>query len=97
MSIQPIKFGKNLRGSTVEVIKKVNELVEALNIDPADIEQLKSDVSNLKTTVNSHATSISENTNSLNNIKKTQNTHTTDIDKIKVTLYTPLSAEDAEA
>ena len=96
MAIKPIEFGKNLRPSTVEAIKKINELVTGLNsVDTNAISKLVTDVNNLQTTVASHTTSINSNTTSLNNVKKTQETHTTDIDKIKVTLYTPLSAEDS--
>lgn len=95
MAIKPIEFGKNLRPSTVEAIKKINELVTSLNsIDANAINKLVTDVKNLQTTVESHTTSINNNTMSLATVKKTQEAHTTDIDKIKVTLYTPLSAED---
>lgn len=95
MAIKPIEFGKNLRLSTVDAIKKINELVTSLNnIDASAISKLVTDVKNLQTTVASHTTNIDSNTKNLDAVKKTQEAHTTDIDKIKVTLYTPLSAED---
>lgn len=96
MAIKPIEFGKNLRSSTVDAIKKINELVTTINgIDASAIGKLSTDVKNLQTTVASHTTSIDNNTKSLDTVKKTQEAHTADIDKIKVTLYTPLSAEDS--
>lgn len=95
MAIKPIEFGKNLRPSTVEAIKKINELVTSLNnIDASAISKLVTDVKNLQTTVASHTTSINSNAKTIDTVKKTQEAHTTDIDKIKVTLYTPLSSED---
>lgn len=45
MAIQSIVFGKNLRPSTVEAIKKINELVTAVNaIGAESIGQIKTDV-----------------------------------------------------
>lgn len=96
MAIKPIEFGKNLRPSTVEAIKKINELVTSVNnIDVSAIKKLVTDLNNLQATVASHTASINSNTAGLNAVKNTQASHTTDIDKIKVTLYTPLSAEDS--
>lgn len=95
MAVTPIKFGKNLRPSTVEAIKKINELVTAVNAVNVDaIKQMQTDVNNIKNTVKEHTNSISTNTTEIGKIKETQASHTQDIDKIKVTLYTPLSAED---
>ncbi|UWG73831.1 MAG: hypothetical protein [Bacteriophage sp.] len=71
-AIETIKFGKNLRPTTVEAVNKINELVTAVNqFNSTGINTLKTDVDELK---------------------KTTSTHATDIDKIKVTLYTPLVA-----
>lgn len=96
MAVTPIEFGKNLRPSTVEAIKKINELVTAVNAVNVDaINQMQTDVNNIKNTVKEHTSSIGANTTDIGEIKKTQTSHTQDIDKIKVTLYTPLSAEDA--
>lgn len=94
-AIETIKFGKNLRPTTVEGINKINEIVAAVNkLDAAAISALQTDVKNLKTTVNSHASQISKAGSDIEALKKTTASHTTDIDKIKLTLYTPLAAED---
>ncbi len=92
MAIQSIEFGKNLRPSTVEAINKINELVTAVNaIGAESIGQIKTDVNNLKTTVQSQTNDISKLKTDTGSLKTTTDTHTTDIDKIKVTLYTPLT------
>lgn len=95
MAIGEIEFGKKLRPSTVEAIKKINELVQAVNLlDPTEINTLQTTVNNLKSTVGTHTSQIGSANSSINDLKKTTSTHTTDIDKIKVTLYTPLAAAD---
>lgn len=95
-AITTIEFGKKLRPSTIEAIKKINELVNAVNLlDPTEIDKLQTDVNNLKSTVNTHTSQINKADSSIADLKKTASTHTTDIDKIKVTLYTPLAADEA--
>lgn len=91
-SIDPILFGKELRPSTVSAMSKINELVKAVNdLDPASIASLKTDVATIKgnvTTLQSQMvtanSNISENANGIADLD-------TDMQKIKVTLYTPLS------
>lgn len=91
-NIEPVAFGANLRPSTVTLIKKVNELVTAVNnVDPASLDSLKETVGTLSTnvtTLQSQMTTannnIDQNTSDIADIK-------TDMDKVKVTLYTPLT------
>lgn len=95
MAIQSIKFGKNLRPSTVEAIKKINEIITAVNeIGAESIKQIQNDVNNLKTTVQSQTNDISKLKTDTGGLKTTTDTHTTEIDKIKITLYTPLTDGD---
>lgn len=95
--IATIKFGKNLRPTTVESVNKINELVAAVNkLDPAAITALQTEVSNLKSTVESHATQIKTANSNITNLKTTTDNHTADIDKIKVTLYTPLATDESK-
>lgn len=94
-TIEAIAFGKNLRPSTVECINKINEIVTAVNaLSPDSIETLKSDVTNLKSQMQNANSDIT----ALQSWKSTTNTtiqdHTDDIDKIKITLYTPLTQND---
>ena len=94
-TIETIKFGKNLRPSTVESINKINELVTAVNqLDSAGVDTLQTDVTNLKTTVATHTSQIDTANSNISELKKTTSAHTTDIDKIKVTLYTPLAEDE---
>lgn len=95
--IATIKFGKNLRPTTVESVNKINELIAAVNkINPDAITSLQTDISNLKSTVSSHTTQIQTANSNITDLKTTTGTHTKDIDKIKVTLYTPLATDDSK-
>lgn len=95
--ITTIEFGKNLRPSTVEAIKKINEVITALNkVDSSAIDTLKSQVGNLQSSITKLTSDVTTANDNITTLQSTTQSHTTDIDKIKVTLYTPLSAEDAE-
>lgn len=97
MAIAALEFGKTLRPSTVELINKMNETIAAVNaLNPAAVEQLTQDVAALKTTTSGLTTKVTTNTNSIATLTQTQTSHTQDIDKMKVTLYTPLASPDTD-
>lgn len=97
MAIAALEFGKTLRPSTVELINKMNETIAAVNaLNPAAVEQLTNDVASLKTTTNGLTTKVTTNTNNIVALTQTQTSHTQDIDKMKVTLYTPLASPDTD-
>lgn len=97
MAIAALEFGKTLRPSTVELINKMNETIAAVNaLNPAAVEQLTTDVAALKTTTSGLTTKVTTNTNSIATLTQTQTSHTQDIDKMKVTLYTPLASPDTD-
>lgn len=97
MAIAALKFGKTLRPSTVELINKMNETITAVNaLNPAAVEQLTQDVATLKTTTSDLTTKVTTNTNSITALTQTQTSHMQDIDKMKVTLYTPLASPDTD-
>lgn len=97
MAITALKFGKTLRPSTVELINKMNETIAAVNaLNPAAVEQLTQDVAALKTTTNGLTTKVTTNTDNITALTQTQTSHTQDIDKMKVTLYTPLASPDTD-
>lgn len=97
MAISELKFGKTLRPSTVELINKMNETIAAVNaLNPAAVEQLTQDVASLKTTTSDLTTKVTTNTSSIATLTQTQTSHTQDIDKMKVTLYTPLASPDTD-
>lgn len=92
MAITALEFGKTLRPSTVELINKMNETIAAVNaLNPAAVEQLTQDVATLKTTTSGLTTKVTTNTNNIATLTQTQ-----DIDKMKVTLYTPLASPDTD-
>lgn len=94
-TIDPVAFGENLRPSTVKTMKKVNEVVDAINnLDPASVATLKSDVATLKDNV---GTLQSQMVTANANIAKNANdiaSQATDIASIKVTLFTPIRADE---
>lgn len=97
MAIATLEFGKTLRPSTVELINKMNETIAAVNaLNPAAVERLTQDVATLKTTTSDLTTKVTTNTNSIATLTQTQTSHTQDIDKMKVTLYTPLASPDTD-
>lgn len=97
MTIAALEFGKTLRPSTVELINKMNETIAAVNaLNPAAVEQLTQDVATLKTTTSGLTTKVTTNTNNITTLTQTQTLHTQDIDKMKVTLYTPLANPDTD-
>lgn len=97
MTISLIEFGQNLRPTTVSVVKKVNEVIGAVNaLNPSSISQLTKDVESLKTSTAATDRKVAANEASITKLQTTQAQHTTDIDKVKVTLYTPLSESDTE-
>lgn len=90
-AIEAIKFGKNLRPTTVEAVNKINELVTAVNqFNSTEINTLQTDVNKLKTTVAANTSKINTANSNIDKLNQTTSAHATDIDKIKVTLYTPL-------
>lgn len=97
MAIAQIEFGKNLRPTTVDLVKKVNETITAVNgLNPTEIEQLITDVNTLKQSTSETDKKVQENKTNIASLQATQQKHTTDIDKMKVTLYTPLSETDTD-
>lgn len=97
MAIAALEFGKTLRPSTVELINKMNETIAAVNeLNPAAVEQLTQEVATLKTTTSGLTTKVTTNTEDIATLTQTQTSHTQDIDKMKVTLYTPLASPDTD-
>lgn len=97
MAVTPIEFGKTLRPTTVELVKKLNETIDAVNaLNPDSVTQLAEDVKTLKQTASDLTGKVSANTSSITTLTQTQELHTEDIDKMKVTLYTPLQSTDTD-
>lgn len=66
--IEAVTYGKELRESVEEVMKKLDQVISTVNgINVPDVSKLTSDVATLKT----------------------------DMDKVKVTLYTPVTKSES--
>lgn len=95
--IATIEFGKSLRPTTVESVNKINELIAVVNkLDPNAITSLETKVSDLKSTVDSHTAQIQTANSDINDLNTATDKHNTDIEKIKVTLYTPLATDESK-
>lgn len=97
MTVTPIEFGKTLRPTTVELVNKLNETITAVNaLNPSSVNQLSRDVATLKETTSDLSGKVTKNTGDITSLTQTQESHTEDIDKMKVTLYTPLQSTDTD-
>jgi hypothetical protein len=66
--IEAVTYGKELRESVEECMKKLDQVITTINgLDIPDVSQLTSDVATLKT----------------------------DMDKVKITLYTPVTESES--
>ena len=67
-NIEAVTYGKELRESVEECMKKLDQVISTVNgINVSDVSQLTSDVATLKT----------------------------DMDKVKITLYTPVTKSES--
>lgn len=97
MAVTALEFGKTLRPTTVELVTKLNETIAAVNaLNPAAVTQLSKDVAALQATTTDLTEKVTTNTGSIATLTRTQTSHTQDIDKMKVTLYTPLANTDTD-
>ena len=91
MAIDKITFGKNLRPSTVEVMNKVNEVIDALNnTDTSEIDQMKQDIQQNTTSINNLSSQIT----SLQDLEPRVKQNEQDLENVKITLYTPLESTE---
>lgn len=97
MTVTKLEFGKALRPTTVELVKKLNETITAVNaLNPNVVTQLSQEVNTLKATASNLSSKVTKNTGDIATLTQTQESHTEDIDKMKVTLYTPLQSTDTD-
>lgn len=97
MAVTELEFGKTLRPTTVELVTKLNETIAAVNaLNPAAVTQLSKDVATLQEAANDLTKKVATNAGSITTLTQTQALHTRDIDKMKVTLYTPLATPDTD-
>ena len=67
-NIEAVTYGKELRGSVEECMKKLDQVISTINgVNVPDVSQLTADVATLKT----------------------------DMDKVKITLYSPVTKSES--
>lgn len=93
MAITPMNKQKAVRGSLIDAVDKINEIITAVNaLDPSSITQMQSDIAALQssdTTINGRIDGLATRMTANETLDTTQQS---DIDSIKITLYTPLSS-----
>lgn len=95
MPIEEIKFGKNLRPSTVDVMNKVNEIINSLNNSSGDeFEELSQRVDSLEQGQQNIATQVMNLNNNYNDLEPRVTQNESDLTDVKITLYTPLSSDE---
>lgn len=91
MAIDKLSFGKNLRPSTVDVMNKVNEIIDTVNSsDLSELDTVKQDIEQLKTTDNN----LSQQIENLNKLEPRVSQNESDLENVKITLYTPLESTE---
>lgn len=93
MAIEPMGKDKVMRPSLIDAVDKINEIAAAVNLlDPAEIDAIETRVSTLETSTSGLSTRVDNLNTSVTQLQTTQTSQQSDIDNIKITLYTPLSA-----
>lgn len=93
MAITPMNKAKAMRGSLIDAVDKINEIITAVNtIDVSAIQQMQSDISALQTSDTNINSRIDGAITRIAACETTDTSQQSDIDNIKITLYTPLSS-----
>lgn len=93
MAISPMSKAKAMRGSLIDAVDKINEIITAVNtIDVSAIQQMQSDISALQTSDTNINGRIDGAITRIAACETTDTSQQSDIDNIKITLYTPLSS-----
>lgn len=93
MAITPMNKQKAVRGSLIDAVDKINEIITAVNLlDPQSIEDIQDDIEALQasdTTISGRIDALAQR---MTTNESTDTAQQSDIDAIKITLYTPLSS-----
>lgn len=93
MAIDPMNKSKAVRGSLIDAVDKINEIITAVNaLSPSSIEQMQQDIAALQQADITTGGRIDALTSRVTATETTNTSQQNDIDAIKVTLYTPLSS-----
>lgn len=96
MAITPMDKQKAVRGSLIDAVDKINEIITAVNaLDPQSIEDIQDDIEALQasgTTISGRIDALAQR---MTTNESTDTAQQSDIDAIKITLYTPLSSGES--
>lgn len=93
MAIDPMNKSKAVRGSLIDAVDKINEIITAVNaLSPASIAQMQQDIAALQQADTTTGARIDALTTRVTATETVNTTQQSDIDAVKITLYTPLSS-----
>ncbi len=93
VAIDPMSKSKAVRGSLIDAVDKINEIITAVNaLSPSSIAQMQQDIAALQAADVTTGTRIDGLASRVTATETTNTSQQSDIDAIKVTLYTPLSS-----
>lgn len=93
MAIDPMNKQKAVRGSLIDAVDKINEIITAVNLlSPSSIQQMQQDIAALQQadiTTGGRIDALATRVTATETVNTAQQS---DIDAVKITLYTPLSS-----
>lgn len=93
MAIDPMNKSKAVRGSLIDAVDKINEIITAVNaLSPSSIAQMQSDIAALQQADITTGGRIDALTTRVTATETVNTAQQNDIDAVKITLYTPLSS-----
>lgn len=93
MAIDPMSKSKAVRGSLIDAVDKINEIITAVNaLSPSSIAQMQSDIAALQQADITTGGRIDALTTRMTAAETVNTSQQSDIDAVKITLYTPLSS-----
>ena len=93
MAIDPMNKSKAVRGSLIDAVDKINEIITAVNaLSPSSIAQMQSDIAALQQADVTTGGRIDALTTRVTATETVNTAQQNDIDAVKITLYTPLSS-----
>lgn len=93
MAIDPMNKSKAVRGSLIDAVDKINEIITAVNaLSPSSIAQMQQDIAALQQADITTGGRIDALTTRVTATETVNTAQQNDIDAVKITLYTPLSS-----
>lgn len=98
MAIDPMNKQKAVRGSLIDAVDKINEIITAVNaLNPASIAQMQQDIAALQQADITTGGRIDALITRVTATETVNTAQQSDIDAVKITLYTPLSSGENQS